>query len=252
MDNGPPRMLFEDGQEKSYRGPTNALSGGVSQGYWTGVIPKANKAPVNLLDNIYMAYHIENQTDDQVAKMRMVKRLQAGINSKGIDLEKDPVEYRIAILTLEHIKKYKNIFGVEISNSLMQNGLGASIRNQMMDNTGGYRKGVLPKGVKIDGNLDLQDGGRPVKRAAEVAMIVGDDRMASKFQRIENEYGEMMRIASEYLEDAREKQGGKNLNPSEFERMILENSLKMEQMEEKYAKKIINSINRPLIELLKR
>lgn len=255
FDSGAPKMLFEDGKELTYTGPSNALAGGISQGNWTGVIPNANKPPVNLLDNYYMAYHIENQDDETLAKGRLVKRISRAINKKEISQDKDIVEYRIALLTLKHMETYKNIFGIEISNSFMQNGLGAVIRDQVYETiTNPLRNGALPATFSLgdDINLDFSidaDPRKNLKRASDVAFAGGDKMMGLKFQRIQTELVDMERVASEYLEAAQGYSKDKSISLG-MDRLSMEGIIETEQKEEAFAKLIISILNKPLIDII--
>ena len=255
FDNGAPRMLFENGEELTYNGPSNALAGGITQGNWTGVIPNANKPPVNLLDNYFMAYHIENQEDQTLANGRLIKRLTRALNKKKISPEINPVEYRVALITLEHIKRYKNIFGIEISNSFMENGLGAIIRDQVYENiTAPIRKGALPASFKLSENdnfsMDIDPDVRVnLKRARDIAFAGGDTMMGAKFQRIQAEFNDMARVAGEYIGAARDFSQGVNISRG-MDRLVLENMQKVEQKEEGIAKLLVSLLNKPLIQVI--
>lgn len=255
FDNGAPRMLFENGEEKSYEGPSNALAGGITQGNWTGVIPNANRAPVNLLDNYFMAYHIENQTDQTIANGRLVQRLTRALNKKKISPEINPIEYRVTLITLEHIKRYKNIFGIEISNSFMENGLGAIIRDQVYENiTVPLRKGALPASFKLSEgeniSMDIDADMRVnLKRARDIAFAGGDTMMGAKFQRIQAEFNDMARVAGEYIGAARDFSQGVNISRG-MDRLVLENMQKVEQKEDGIAKLLVSLLNKPLIQII--
>lgn len=256
MDGGPPRMLFENGEEKSYGGPSNALAGGITQGHWTGVIPNAEKPPVNLLDNYFMAYHIENQEDQTLANGRLVSRITRALNKKKITPESNPIEYRVALITLEHIKRYKNIFGIEISNSFMENGLGAVIRDQVYENiTVPLRKGALPAVFALgDENIEMSvdpDARVNLKRARDVAFAGGDKMMGLKFQKIYAEFNDMARVAGEYLDAAQQHKDGTNISGG-MDRLVLENLQKVEQKEEGIAKLLVSLLNKPLIQVIGR
>ena len=247
-------MLFENGEEKSYEGPSNALSGGITQGNWTGVIPNADKPPVNLLDNYFMAYHIENQEDQNLANGRLVARISKALISSKISPEKNPIEYRVALITLEHIKRYNNIFGVEISNSFMENGLGAVIRDQVYDNiTVPLRKGALPVGFSLrDENVEMDvdpDTRVNLKRARDVAFAGGDKMMGLKFQKMFSEFNDMARVAGEYLGAAQQYKEGANISGG-MDRLVLENIQKVEEKEEVAAKMLVSLLNKPLIQVI--
>lgn len=254
FDSGPPRMLFEDGKEKTYTGPTNALSGGITQGNWTGVIPNGNKPPINLLDNYFMAYHIENQTDQAIANGRLVKRLTRALNMKKFTPEKNPLEYRVALITLEHIKRYKNVYGIEISNSFMENGLGAVIRDQVFEQiTTPLKKGALPATFSLgEENLDFNvdaDSKITLKRARDIAFAGGDKMMGMKFQRVQKEMLDMERVAGEYITAAKEFSSSGNVSLG-MDRLVLENVYKTEEKEETIAKMLISVLNKPLIQVI--
>lgn len=254
FDGGAPRMLFETGEEKSYTGPSNALAGGITQGHWTGVIPNADKPPVNLLDNYFMAYHIENQEDQTLANGRLIKRITRALNKKKITPESNPIEYRVALITLEHIKRYKNIFGIEISNSFMENGLGAIIRDQVYENiTVPLRKGALPVSFSLgEENLEMEidaDARVNLKRARDVAFAGGDKMMGAKFQRVYADFNDMARVAGEYLGEAKRLSEGGNISGG-MERLVLENLQKVEQKEEGIAKLLVSLLNKPLIQVI--
>ena len=255
FDTGAPKMLFESGEELEYTGPSNALSGGITQGNWTGVIPNANKAPVNLLDNYYMAYHIENQNDESLAKGRLVKRITRALNKKVISPEKDIIEHRIALLTLEHMKRYKNIFGIEISNAFMQNGLGAIIRDQVYETiTNPIRNGSLPQTFSLpqDVNLDFttdSDSKGNLKRARDIALAGGDRMMGAKFQRVQAEVHDMERVAVEYIQSAQSFVTDQNISLG-MDRLNMENIMEIESKEEAFAKLIISILNKPLLQII--
>jgi hypothetical protein len=255
FDNGPPRMLFENGDEKSYIGPKNALSGGIDQGYWTGAIPNASHAPVNIIDNYYMAYHIEAQENEDIARLRFISRLTRALTSETIKPEKDLTEYEIAVYTLEYLHRNQHLFGLEITNEFMKNGLGAIINSQLYedDRIGGSIKGELPKDFQPSKFKDLsieKDVKNPLKRAADLALEIGDDAMSAKFRKISFESQSMERVAKEYIDKLRNSldQGSVNINSQD--RLILENSIKVDTLQEQYTKELISILGKQLFEFL--
>lgn len=255
LDDGPPRMLFENGDEKSYTGPKNALAGGINQGYWTGAIPNASHAPINIVDNYFMAYHIEAQTEPDIARLRFVSRLTAALNNEEISPEKDLVEYEIAVYTLEYLHRNQHLFGLEITNEFMKNGLGAVVNAQLYedDRSGGVLKGELPKDFDSSQHMDIEiedDVKNPLKRAADLAEMIGDDMMRAKFRKISFEKQNMERIAKEYIDKLRESLKGGGININQQDRLTLENSIKVETLEEKYTKELINILGKQLFEFL--
>lgn len=243
FDGGRGRMLFEDGSEKMYGGPMNALVGGITQGYWTGVVPNGKHAPINTLDSYMMAFHIENQENEQKAKLRLISRISKAIEMKTISVENDIVEFRIATLLIEHMKRYKTIFGIDISGAFMGDGMGAEINSQLYENENGMRRhGALPAGVQIPENMEIEENvKKPISRAAQIARELGDKMMAAKFSMVASKAQEMERIANEYIEAVRGKSGGGGMD-----RLILEESLKEDDISSKYVMALLSALNKPL------
>lgn len=260
MDNGPPRMLFEDGKEKSYIGPKNALAGGIEQGYWIGVIPNGEHAPVNTLDNFFMAYHIESQEDPNIAKARFIARTKQAMTIETISQEKNYTEYQTALYTLAYLERNDHLFGLELTNEFMRNGIGATINTQLREEIGpDLRKGVLPDDVNNEllSKMEIEeeiDDSNVLKRAADFAKELGDDTMATQFDKISKSSTQMKRIADEYIGNIKKRQrilnNGEEKLPNGMDRLILEKSIETEDIKEKYTKLIIGSLGKQLFEFL--
>ena len=254
IDNGPPRMLFENGNEKSYIGPKNALAGGINQGYWTGIIPEGTHAPINTVDNFFMAYHIEYQEDEQKAKKRLIARLTKALQIEEISMENNLVEYNIAIYTMDYLKRHDNLFGLEISNEFMRNGLGATLNAQIKEELRSQvRKGKLPDNFnpKEYKNMEIEkDVKNPLKRAADFADEIGDKFMATKFRKISMERDDMERVANEYIGELRKSIGdGVNLGGG-LDRLTLEKTYQSNDLGDKYVQLIVESLGKPLISFI--
>lgn len=255
LDDGPPRMLFEDGSEREYVGPTNALAGGIDQGYWSGSIPNGQHAPINIVDNYFMAYHIENQDDPSIARLRFISRLTKALNEETITQEKDYIEYELAVYVLDYLQRNQHLFGLEITNQFMRNGLGATINSQLYEEIDSrVLKGELPtdfnpnlyQDMNIESEGDIKN---PLKRAADFADEIGDDKMAVKFRKISVEAQDMERVAKEYISNLRQglsSVGQSSVNINTQERLILEKSIKGENIKEQYTKELISVLNREL------
>lgn len=260
MDNGPPRMLFEDGKEKSYIGPKNALAGGIEQGYWIGVIPNGEHAPVNTLDNFFMAYHIESQEDPNIAKARFIARTKQALSSETISQEKNYTEYQTALYTLAFLERNDHLFGLELTNEFMRNGIGATINTQLREEmTPDLRKGVLPDDINNEllSKMEIEeeiDESNVLKRAADFAKELGDDTMATQFDKISKSSTQMKRIADEYIGNIKKRQrilnNGEKSLPNGMDRLILEKSIETEDIKEKYTKLIVESLGKQLFEFL--
>lgn len=260
MDNGPPRMLFENGKEKSYTGPTNALKGGIEQGYWTGVIPNGQHAPISILDNYFMAYHIENQENPKIAKGRFMARVKQAMSNGSISQEKNYVEFQMALYTIAYLERNEHLYGLEMSNQFMSNGLGATINSQLREEVGpDARKGVLPNNVddRMIAKMEIEeeiDEKNVLKRAADFAKEIGDETMALQFDRISKSSAQMKRIADEYIGNIRKKQRSVNQGEeyigSGIDRLILEKSVQSEDLKEKYTKLIVESLGKQLFEFI--
>ena len=254
FDDGPPRMLFEDGREEAYTGPKNALSSSVTHGYWIGAIPNGSHAPINTIDNYFMAYHIESQQDPDIARLRFISRIKKALNDKYISPEKDLVEYEISVYTYVYLEKNQHLFGLEINNHFLRNGLGATINSQIyQDDRDGYLKGELPRDFNRMKFKDIsieKDVVNPLKRAADLALEIGDHYMNSKFQKISFESENMKRVANEYIDKLRQNIDNDNVNINTQNRLVLENDLKVDTLQEKYALQLISILNRKLFEFI--
>lgn len=254
FEGGRPTLLMEEGHELTYFGKTNALAGGIKQGYWIGVIPNGTKPPINTLDNYFMAYHIESQEDEGKALNRFALRITEALKQETITHDVDYVEYKIAIYTLGYIRKYNTFLGMDIESSFTQNGLGATINMQMTAED----IDVAPRTGSLPGNLSKRDVEpivieeeivNPLKRAADFAEEIGDDLMAKKFRKISIEAQDMKRVADEYI-DALRKMKADGVNTGGLDRLILEKEIKTETIQEKYTKLLIESLGKPLIEFV--
>ena len=254
FDDGPPRMLFEDGREEAYTGPKNALAGSVTQGYWIGAIPNASHAPINTIDNYFMAYHIESQQDPDIARLRFISRIKKALADEYINPDKDLVEYEISVYTYVYLEKNQHLFGLEVNNQFMRNGLGATINSQMyQDDRDGHLKGELPRdfnGMKYKNISIEKDVVNPLKRAADLALEIGDHYMNSKFQKISFESENMKRVANEYIDKLRQNIGNDKVDINTQDRFVLENNLKVDTLQEKYTKQLISILNRKLFEFI--
>ena len=253
IDNGVITVLFEDGTETSYTGAKNALVGSVSVGYWVGPVPRGDHAPINTIDNFYMAFHIEHQTDPLIARLRFMARISKAINDKVISPSNGMIEYNLAVSTLAYITENKDIYGIDVSSILMNNGLGADLNVQLHERISKPRKGVLPDNIDFtrhDISLE-QTVENPLKRAADLAFMIGDDLMGRKFRKISIERDDMSRVAGEYLESIRQQMdpnGAKNINP--LQRLVLEESVQQEGITEQYTKLLLESLGKQLFEFL--
>ena len=251
ISNGVPRMLFEDGNEKNYTGPKNALVGSLSAGFWVGPIPKGDHAPVNTIDNFYMAFHIEHQEDPLIARLRLMSRITTSLNKKEMSVSKNIVEYNIAIATLMFLEKNNDIYGIDIDSVLMNDGLGAELNVQMHEESNGLRKGVLPEGIDFKSmNISIEeDVVNPLKRAADIALEIGDEMMAAKFRKISVERDDMERVAHEYLGNVKDAiGGGKNINP--LQRLVLEELTHQDTLKSQYTSILIETLGKKLIEFV--
>lgn len=252
INNGVPRMLFEDGSEKSYTGPKNALVGNVNVGFWIGPIPRGDHAPINIIDNFYMAFHIEHESDPLIARLRLMSRITKAINTKSISVDKGLNEYNIAIATLNFLEENNDIYGMDIDGVLMNDGLGAELRMQLFEVTNGNRKGALPDGVQLpkDGielELNVEN---PLKRAADLAFELGDEVMGQKFRKISRERDDMERVAGEYLEEIRKLSSKEGTSVNPLQRLVLEDLTRQDSLQEKYTRLLVQSLDQKIISLI--
>ena len=259
LDDGPPRMLFEDGSEREYVGPTNALAGGITHGYWSGAIPNGQHAPINTVDNYFMAYHIENQDDPLIAKLRFISRLTKALNEETISQEKDYIEYELAVYVLDYLGRNQHLFGLEITNQFMRNGLGATINSQLYEEIDSQvLRGQLPSDFNpsLYQDMVIEDEGdivNPLKRAADFANEIGDDKMATKFRKISVESQDMERVAKEYISLLRTSIGAGGSSGTTIDsqkRLILEKSIEGESIKERYTKELVSVLNKELSSFL--
>ena len=255
INNGMPKMLFEDGSEETYTGPKNSLVGNISTGYWIGPVPKGDHAPINTIDNLYMAYHIENQKDPLIARLRMLDRITQALSVGSISVDTDLVEYNITIATFEFLQSHNGIFGVDMESVLMNDGLGAALNTGLHESVGSARKGVLPDNISFKGKdiVVEQDVLNPLKRASEIAFDIGDESMGYKFRKISVERDDMLRVANEYLDSVRVASdsasgGGKNINP--IQRLVLDQFVHQDTLQAKYTKVLLESLGKQLFEFL--
>ena len=251
INSGVVKVLFEDGSEKEYNGVRNSLVGNITVGYWVGPIPRGDHAPINTIDNLYMAYHIENQDDPAIASLRFIARITKSLNEGVMSISANLLEYNIAIATLNYLSTYPSIYGLDLDTVLLHDGLGAELSNQLHEETNNVRKGVLPNDVDF-ANLDISleiDVINPLKRAADMAGELGDSMMSNKFRKISRERDDMERVALEYLDAVRSNiSGSKNINP--LQRLVLEELNTQDSIKDEYSRLLIESLGKKLFEFL--
>jgi len=251
INNGIPRMLFEDGTEKTYTGPKNALVGNLSAGFWVGPIPKGDHAPINTIDNFYMAFHIEHQEDPLIARLRLMSRITTSLNKKEMSVSKNIVEYNIAIATLMFLEENNDIYGIDIDSVLLNDGVGAELNMQLHESSNELRKGALPDGIDFSSmDISIEDDiVNPLKRAADIALEIGDEMMATKFRKISVERDDMERVAHEYLGNVKDAMGGsKNINP--LQRLVLEELSHQDTLKTQYTNILIETLGKKLIDFV--
>ena len=251
INSGVVTVLFEDGSEEQYNGVTNSLVGSINVGYWIGPVPRGEHAPINTIDNFYMAYHIENQKDPIIASLRFISRVTKSINEGIMSVSKDLVEYNIAIMTLNFLTTHKSIYGLDLDSTLLSDGLGAELNSQLHEDTTNIRKGVLPNDIDFS-TLDIEledDVSNPLKRAADIAVELGDSMMSNKFRKVSRERDDMERVAFEYLDNVRSNISGvKNINP--LQRLILEELDARDSIKGEYSRILIGTLGKKLFEFL--
>ena len=251
INSGVVKALFEDGSEKEYNGVKNSLVGNITVGYWVGPIPRGDHAPINTIDSLYMAYHIENQDDPSIASLRFSARITKSLNEGFMSVSKNLLEYNIAIATLNFLSTNSSIYGLDLDTVLLHDGLGAELSNQLHEETNNVRKGVLPNDVDF-ANLDISleiDVINPLKRAADMAGELGDSMMSNKFRKISRERDDMERVALEYLDAVRSNiSGSKNINP--LQRLVLEELNTQDSIKDEYSRLLIESLGKKLFEFL--
>jgi hypothetical protein len=250
-------LQFEDGTVETYEGLKDEFKSS-ENGFWFGEIANASNVPINTLDNYFMAYHIElqmNVVEKNEIISRLQKRIQRSIEQKSISATFNSDEFYNAIQVLKLIRKYGNLSRLDIAISNPASGLGARIRDQILDVMDPPFKGVLPKWAKISKDYEIKDNpSRCILSAANLANDIGDVSLSRKFATIESQSQTYEKVAREYLESARQFKRANETKyiPNGFDRLILDQVVDTEDRFDVYARHIGNLLQKPLGEILNR
>ena len=242
-------VVSETGMQLVYNGMTSVLQD-TTYGFWVGVYPHGGRPPQSVLDSYMLAYHVENEEEDPgVALNHLKARIQKAIESKSIASDKNADELRYATVLLHHMDMYGNIYGVQYAVSQLHRGLDASIRSELVAAVEPPFHGVLPGTYDTIPPIE-ENPIRPLKRAAEVALQIGDTQMATKFAKISEESELLTTIAVEYLNQARERVASTGSLPSGVERLIMEENLKADDEYDAIAQSIGTILQKPMSSLI--